>query len=146
MAVSAQLENVWPLFRFSGEIDTVPVAVGEDVIDVPIEATSTDWAAWAMPWPHLLVLGLIIAWLVLKRWRKIRQEKATQARIDAALAEAQAAGTAAEESDDGVNDLFPEDESTTGDSAAEDEPTDVQRAPRRARRAPAHAQRAAADD
>lgn len=82
------LENVWPLLRYSGEVRTVPVVVGEDVIDVALAPGATAWTAWTVPWLHVAALVVAVGALILWRRRRRRRETRTQARIDAAVAQA----------------------------------------------------------
>lgn len=82
------LENVWPLIRYTGEIQTVPITVGQDVVEVPLEPGTTAWSSWTLPWIHLAAVVLALGTLIMRRRMRRRREAATQARIDAAVAKA----------------------------------------------------------
>ncbi len=88
---SAVVETVlpaWPLVRASGRIDVVPLVVGEDVVDVRLEATSTSVTAWTVPWAQLGLIVLLVGAVVLARRQRRRSARRVQAKIDAALAAA----------------------------------------------------------
>ncbi|WP_022891357.1 DUF916 domain-containing protein [Agromyces subbeticus] len=85
---TADLDGVWPLFGFAGEIVVSPTVttVGGDTAEVAPASTSI--FVWAVPWSQLLVLiglALIIVALV---WRRGRSKR----RFDMLLAQAREAG------------------------------------------------------
>lgn len=84
--IVTQLE-VWPLFMNWGDVEVVPNVVGEDD-DVAVDAASTQFVAWTVPWAQLVALAVVIAGVFLFRFTKRRSEARTQARIDAAVAAA----------------------------------------------------------
>lgn len=63
----------WPLLRLTGEVEVVPLAVGEDVVDLP-DATAAAFAATAVPWLELLVLLAAVAAAVVVA-RRIRRPR-----------------------------------------------------------------------
>lgn len=85
------LENVWPLLRMGGDVDVIPVVVGDDVVEVPLEGVEVAWSAWTLPWVYLIALALLIAVVVGRRRLKVRREANTQAQIEAAVKSAQGA-------------------------------------------------------
>jgi len=86
--------RLWPLVRATGEVEAVPVVVGEDVVDVALEPAAVPVAVWAVPWAQLVVLLLLVGGPVLVVRLRRRSARRVQERIDAALA---AAGVAPRE-------------------------------------------------
>ncbi|UZN03465.1 hypothetical protein [Cellulomonas sp. S1-8] len=84
---------VWPVVRVTGHVDVRPWVVGEDVVDAAMRAGSAPVTVWAVPWPQLALLVLVVGAVVLVRWWRRRSARQVQARVDEALA---AAGVARE--------------------------------------------------
>ncbi|MGX5697804.1 WxL protein peptidoglycan domain-containing protein [Agromyces soli] len=87
-AFALEIDQVWPLVAFPGEIVVAPTVttVGGETSEVA--PVSTSILVWAMPWPQLLVLvGLVLVVLALV-WRRGRSKR----RLDAMLAEAREEG------------------------------------------------------
>ncbi|MEK8227937.1 hypothetical protein NKG05_20360 [Oerskovia sp. M15] len=80
------LDDVWPLGKFSGDLTTTPLVVGDDVVEVALTPATSSYGAWALPWVQfgslLVLVGAVLAVLRVRR----RREARTQARIDAAVA------------------------------------------------------------
>lgn len=81
---------VWPLFHLSADVTSIQNVVGEDVIEAQLTDASAEVGVWAIPLPQLIVLALIVGVILFMRGRK----KATQKRIDEAVAKARAEGAA----------------------------------------------------
>ncbi|GEA80251.1 hypothetical protein [Cellulomonas uda] len=88
---SASVETtvrLWPLVRASGEVEAVPVVVGDDVVDVALAPSAVPVVVWAVPWVQLVLLLLVVGVPVLVVRQRRRSARRVQARIDAALAAA----------------------------------------------------------
>lgn len=88
--------SAWPLVRADGGIDVTPLVVGEDVVDVALERTSSAITVWTPPWTQLGLVLVVLSVVVLVRWLRRRSARHVQAQVDAALA---AAGVPREPSD-----------------------------------------------
>lgn len=87
-AFALEIDRVWPLVAFPGEIVVAPKAITIDGDQTGVEPISTPILVWALPWPQLLVLvGLVLVVLALA-WRRGRSRR----RLDAMLAEAREEG------------------------------------------------------
>lgn len=83
--VTVELTDVPPAFRLRAETTvTGLVAVTGDPIEPVVATASTA----AVPWPQLALLVLLVAFVVLWRWRVARREAATARRIEEAVASA----------------------------------------------------------
>ncbi|WP_147916645.1 hypothetical protein [Ruania zhangjianzhongii] len=82
---------LWALFWTRGGITVTPAAVGEDAPEAAVTPSSTEIESVTIPWPQLVALLLIAAALYLRRRRRQHADRAVQARIDSAVAEATAA-------------------------------------------------------
>lgn len=90
MASSAEFE-VWPLFLTEGAVAVTPGAVGDDVIEQAPKNSNPSFSAWTVPWAQLGLLALIVLGVIGYRRTRARSAARVQARIDAAVAEAQSA-------------------------------------------------------
>ena len=81
---------LWALFWTQGEITVTPAVVGADAPEAEVTPSSTEVESVTIPWPQLAVVLLIAAAGYLRRRRRKHADRAVQARIDAAVAEATA--------------------------------------------------------
>lgn len=99
---SAQVEaelHAWPLVRFAGHVDARPWVVGEDVVDAPLRPGTVPVVVWALPWPQVAALAVLVGVPLLVRWWRRRSARALQDRIAAALAAAGVAAPTSQDSD-----------------------------------------------
>lgn len=82
--------RVWPLVRATGQVATRPWVVGDDVVDAALRTGTAQVAVWTVPWSQLALVVLVVGGVVLARWLRRRTARQVQARVDAALAAAEA--------------------------------------------------------
>lgn len=90
MASSVDFE-VWPLFLTEGSVSVTPRVVGEDVIEQAPKRSTSSFSEWTIPWAQLGLIVLIVLGVIGFRRTRARSDARVQARIDAAVAEAQSA-------------------------------------------------------
>ena len=85
--VSVVLEDVWPLGRVTTQLSAYNEAVGVDQIGAELPSVRASDVTWAVPWPQLAVLLLLVAiWWAL-RTRRRRREAAYARALEEARAE-----------------------------------------------------------
>ena len=123
---------VWPLFLGWGTIAVTPSVVGDDQVRTRITAEDGSFFVAAIPWSQLALLVLLVGCVLLARWLMRRSARRVQARIDQAVAAAQASPDAAEPEPADADATEPEDtepedtepESTGADSPSSEKPVD----------------------
>lgn len=88
VASSAEFE-VWPLFLTEGTVSVTPGVVGDDVIEQAPTSSTSSFSVWTVPWAQLGLVALIVLGVIGFRRTRARSAARVQARIDAAVAEAQ---------------------------------------------------------
>ena len=78
----------WPVVNLTTDMTAVQNTVGEDVVEAELGDATATATTLAMPWPHLIILALLVLTVVL--WR--RSKKGRDKTLEAALAEAREAG------------------------------------------------------
>lgn len=89
--VSSAEFKVWPLFVAEGTVSVTPGVVGVDVLEQDPKSSTSSFSVWTIPWAQLVLLALILLGVFGFRRVRARSAARVQARIDAAVAEAQAA-------------------------------------------------------
>ncbi|OLT54347.1 DUF916 domain-containing protein [Cellulosimicrobium sp. CUA-896] len=57
---TVEVDRVWPLGPVTTTVTVTPSAVGEDVIDASLEPVTVSVTAWAIPWPQLLLVAIVV--------------------------------------------------------------------------------------
>lgn len=81
--VSTEVAGVWPLGQLRSTVSTQQLVVGEDVVDVPLTGSQATATTWAVPWPQLILLALVVG---LVAWRQ-RLRKRRRLALERARAE-----------------------------------------------------------
>lgn len=92
--VTSAITGVWPLARLTTTVSGFQQPVGEDVISGALPGAAAEVTSWAVPWPQLVVLALVILLVVGLVMRRRRH----RARFAAAIARARAEGAAGQAS------------------------------------------------
>lgn len=85
---TVEVEQVWPLVAFPGEIAVAPAVTTADGATTDVAPNSTSIFVWAVPWPQLLVLIGLALIIVALAWRRGRSKR----RLDTLLAQAREEG------------------------------------------------------
>ncbi|MEU3163329.1 DUF916 domain-containing protein [Streptosporangium sp. NPDC006930] len=78
---TVQVTGVWPLGPITSQVVATPTVVGESIQGVAAQQTTVDTSLWALPWPQivflvLLVLAFLVVRTLLSRRRKRREQQA----------------------------------------------------------------------
>ena len=75
--MTVKIDQAWPHFLLTGEIDLTPVVVTLDDSTENMETIVEPIAIWAIPWPQLIVAGGILLLLGGLIWERIRSRRKT---------------------------------------------------------------------
>ncbi|QGN49713.1 DUF916 domain-containing protein [Micromonospora sp. WMMC415] len=90
LTTTVRMSGVPPLFRLTANATVTPAAVGDQVLDPPPRAGSARAAVWAVPWPQLALLAL----LILAGWALIAARRRRAEQLARAVAAAREEGRA----------------------------------------------------
>lgn len=84
--------DVWPLVALSGEVQVAPHAVPLSGDVVEVEPATASVFAWAIPWPHLLLIAGIVLVVAALFWNRGRTRRRVDAMIEDAVKRAREEG------------------------------------------------------
>jgi archaellum component FlaG (FlaF/FlaG flagellin family) len=58
--ITVAVDEVWPLFRISATVTLTATAVTTDGTTTSLEPVTAQATAWAIPWPQILVVGVVV--------------------------------------------------------------------------------------
>ncbi|MER7457973.1 DUF916 domain-containing protein [Micromonospora sp. NPDC126480] len=90
LTTTVRMAGVPPLFRLTTNATITPAAMGDQVLDPPPRAGTAQAAVWAVPWPQLALLAL----LILAGWALIAARRRRAAQFARAVAAAREEGRA----------------------------------------------------
>src|SRR5699024_10052397 len=79
--------GLWPLIRADGAVTLTPRATPLDGGAPQVEPLVAAIAAWALPWPQLLVLGGLALIVTALAWNRLRSRRRLSAMLDRAREE-----------------------------------------------------------
>ncbi|UOE44021.1 DUF916 domain-containing protein [Agromyces larvae] len=84
---TVEIDRVWPLFMFPGEVTVSPTVTTADGAMTTVAPSSASLFVWAMPWPQLLVLAGLALLVLALVWRRGRSKRRVDAMVSAAREE-----------------------------------------------------------
>src|SRR5699024_81071 len=89
VTVSTQVEDIAPLFRLTQEaaVNPQPPETGSADVIPAVQATAAV-GVWAVPWPEVIIVGLLILGVAWSLWRRRRRKQQAATMMDDALAKA----------------------------------------------------------
>jgi hypothetical protein len=93
---TVEVDRVWPLGPVTTTVTVTPTAVGDDQIDASLEPVTVSVTSWAIPWPQLLLVAIVVVLVLGIRDDRRRRRK----RLEDMLARARDEGRRTASADD----------------------------------------------